>query len=369
MKKLLCMLIALLLISAGASAEEYVTLSELRTQVGDGWHKTYQAHGREVVANAGSPWMPESGVCPIVEVEGIGFEEDDERFDVYRALPDTVVYPNTCALSIDVLGWDNMFYYPLGAYMGKILYEDHSYFNGETPQVLPENSDLDYDAFLARVEDDLYRLTGFHLSDFHIQEVETTTCEYKAKKINGELVNGDPLTKAGFWHLDAQQLFHGIPVVENFVDPTVPGGLINYNYGVPDRFHFQFKCMRETRVIEEDVPLLAYNAFIGKLEELVNAGKLRGVDEISFGYLPYVSENTHVLLPTWRIVGGYHKDPNYSKAVMPYETKDGDTFYPSAYGEYYFNAQTGDMIDMPKNERNDALLPAAYDVLTWDDVK
>lgn len=369
MKKMLCMLIALLLMCSGASAEEYVTLSELRTQVGDGWHETYQAHGREVIANAGSPWMPESDACPIIEVEGVGFEEDDERFDMYRALPDSYIYTFPYSVSVDVLCRDSKYLYGLTAYMGKWRTEEHIYLNGETPKVLPENVDLDYEQFLARLENDLYRLTGFLLRDFHIREVTTASCSYKTKKVNGEATDGDPLTKVGTWYLNAQQLFYGIPVVENFVDPDIPGGLIQYAYSVPDYFYFQFKCMREKRIIEEDVPLLSYNTFIGKLEDLVNAGKLRGVDEISFGYLPYVSGNMHVLLPTWRIVGGYHKNPNYEKKLMPYVDKDGATLYPIGYGEYYFNAQTGDMIDMPKNERNDALLPVAYDVLTWDEVK
>jgi len=368
MKKMLILLAALLLVSTAASAQEYVTLAQLREQAGDGWHGTYQAHGREITIDADLAWMTESDACPIVEVEGIGFEEDDERFDQYLALPDSHIYAFPCSVSVDVLCRDNKELYPLGAYMGKSRQEQHSYLNGETPVVPPENNALSYEEFLARIDSDLNRLTGFTLHDFHIQEVMTTSCAYKTKKVNGEEMNGDPLTKVGEWHLDAQQLFYGIPVVESSVHPDIPGGLFHYSYTVPDNFWFQFKCMREKRVMEEDVPLLAFDAFIGRLEELIDAGQLRGVDEIAFGYLPCVSGNTHVLLPTWRILGGYHKNPNYEKELMPFVDEDGATLYPIGYREYYFNAQTGDMIDMPKKNHDDAL-PNAYRVLTWDDVK
>lgn len=40
------------------TAADYVSLSELSRQVADGWHATYTAHGREVVANADVAWMP-----------------------------------------------------------------------------------------------------------------------------------------------------------------------------------------------------------------------------------------------------------------------------------------------------------------------
>lgn len=368
MKKLLILLAALLLISTAALAEDYVTLAELREQV-DGWHGTYQAHGREIVIDAALAWMTESDACPIIEVEGVGFEEGDERFDMYLALPESYIYAFPYSVSVDVLCRDNKYLYGLTDYMGKWRSEEHIYLNGETPEVLPENVDLSYEEFLARIDSDLSRLTGFHLSDFHIREVTTTSCSYKTKKVNGEATNGDPLTKTGSWYLNAQQLFYGIPVVESSVAPHIPGGLIQYAYSVPDNFYFQFKCMREKRIIKDDVPLLSYDAFIGKLEELIAAGKLRGVDAIAFGYLPYVSGDTHVLLPTWRILGGYHKNPDYEKKVMPYETEDGTTFYPSAYGEYYFNAQTGEMIDMRLDKQNNEILPNAYKVLSWDDVQ
>ena len=174
MKKLLILLAALLLMSTAALAEDYVTLAELREQV-DGWHGTYQAHGCEIVIDAALAWMTESDACPIIEVEGVGFEEGDERFDMYLTLPESYVYPDTCALSIGARCRDNKHLYGLGAYMGKWREQRHTYLHGETPDVLPENVDLNYEEFLSRVDSDLSYLTGFHLSDFHIRRVITTS--------------------------------------------------------------------------------------------------------------------------------------------------------------------------------------------------
>lgn len=56
-KRLLLLLFALILCTGYANAEEYVTLAQLRKQAAEGWNETYEAMGREVVADVEMGWI------------------------------------------------------------------------------------------------------------------------------------------------------------------------------------------------------------------------------------------------------------------------------------------------------------------------
>lgn len=369
-KRWICCAAAFLLtFGAAAQAEEYVTLAELREQVKDGWHETYQAHGREVVADADLQWMTESNTCPIVEVEALGMEEGDSRFDKYRGEKYADIYTRPAVISVDVLN-SKSFYRNQGARYGGKIWEDEEdeiRQNGERPTGTPENVDLSYDEFLDRIDGDLEHLTGLSLANFHINEVKVSHISYKTITKSGMEMRGDPLVTCGGYFFNASQLFQGIPMLNNYLGVTTPGGQISYAYCLPDYYYFSFKAVRELGVVQDDVPLLSFEAFTGKLEELIDAGKLRGVDELAFGYLPFSDGHTWKLCPAWRINGGYTEDPN-AENVMPYVGEEGCIVVPETYNSYYFNAQTGEILPMRQVMREDKYL-AMPDVLTWTDVK
>ena len=171
MKKLICVLAALLLMTGCALAEEYVTLAELREQAAQGWNETYTAMGREVVADAEMGWFPEAEACPLVSVDPLAIDEDDERLDKWRELPHSSIYALNDHISIDVTDHSKNQLVPPVSWYGKWLQDRYSYYDGEIPDRQPEDCDIMYDEFLAIAEADLLDLTGLSLDEIHIDEV------------------------------------------------------------------------------------------------------------------------------------------------------------------------------------------------------
>lgn len=93
-KRLLILLFALTLCTGYVNAEEYVTLAQLREQAAEGWNETYEAMGRNVIANVEMGWFPEADTCPLVSVDPYTIDPDDERVDKWRALPHSIIYDN-----------------------------------------------------------------------------------------------------------------------------------------------------------------------------------------------------------------------------------------------------------------------------------
>ena len=366
MKKLICLLAALMLLMTCAAAEEYVTISELREQAKAGWNETYTAKGREVVANVEMDWFPEDAdTCPLVTVEPLVIEEDDPRLDKWEAsyssiyaLPDRIVIDMTNHKKQRLIG--------LGEWYGKWLYDRYSYYDGEYPDRNAEDCDITFDEFLAKYEEHLIDLAGLTLEDVHLDEIQVTSPSYKGIKKNGEYVRGDKLTAAGSYMVFGKQLVQGIPVLGS--NQGMDKGNLQYSYYQPEYQLLTFWSVTNPTVAQEDLPLLSFDAFKGKLEELIDAGKLRGVDAMRFGYGTCKDGDTWKLVPVWMVTCGYTDDPNYEKHVMPYEDSDGTIVAPTGYGDYYFNAQTGEMMEYYELNRYEESLPMPK-ILTWEDVK
>lgn len=363
---LLAVLLALAL-CAGARAETYVTLAELREHAAQGWHETYQAHGKEVAVDVDVLPMPEVDACPVVQVEPIGAKKDDSRFDPYRKQGwDIYAFGGSMTLQKIV---SKSFYEPRSnAYRGKWWCDREICLNGERPTTTPENVDITYDEFLALLEGHLNALTGLHLSDYRIERVEVSQRNYMTKLVDGVETPGEPLTKTGGYSLNACQVVHGMPVFDHYFDNDEPQGELMFRYCVPDYQYMTICGVKEIAVCEEDVPLLPFDAFIDRLEALIDAGRLQGVDEMEFGYVPYQDGKTYKLVPTWRVLGGYTEDLS-EEHVMPYVEEEGNLVHPEPYGDYFFNAQTGELMEVRLDKHNNWHPPLMPDVITWADAR
>ncbi|MEG1891848.1 MAG: hypothetical protein RR301_10535 [Clostridia bacterium] len=94
-----------------------------------------------------------------------------------------------------------------------------------------------------------------------------------------------------------------------------------------------------------------------------------------FLYLPFYDEGTDgrawVLQPVWRLLGGYASNADSDAKVLPYadpKDADGSISVPAGYGNLYYNAQTGEMLQTVTLTQNDRPLPMLA-ILTWEDVK
>ena len=366
MKKTVCWLLAvcLCLPCALAGAEDYVSLPELRAQAARGWHRTYQANGRKVVADADVAPLPEAKTCPLVQVEGVGDEVDDALFDVYRRMRCCDVYNLPCSINVDVI--DKRTVFPEGNHLrGEIwLDQDEVYLDGEIPPRPPENVDMSYAEFIARIDGDLSRLTGLTLDDFVVEWVTVSGMTYETVQKDGEACRGKRASVMGRYALQAVQHIRGIPILDTFgKNGAVPGGRLLYCYANPQYFYFQFACSKEAGVREEDLPLLSFDSFLEKLEALIDAGNLRGVDGLAFGALACQEDDKWYLFPVWQVTGGYTQNPS-DERVLPYLGEDGNRVVPEAYNQHYFNAQTGEYIDGPSYRRSERAIPLPP-YLTW----
>ena len=113
----------------------------------------------------------------------------------------------------------------------------------------------------------------------------------------------------------------------------------------------QLRLISVTDLIAEDVPFCSLDAVIHTAEQLISAGQLRTVDSLRLGYVVWLDQtNTYKLTPTWVIEGELFADAaaDYRAAITIL------TSAPSEYANVYINAQTGELIDPWKSNKNRA---------------
>ena len=364
MRKIALLLCVLCLIPILALAEDYVSLSELREQVGEGWHKSFTAKGREVAVQADINWFPEVDTCPVLEVAGAATAQPGAEFRKSGKVLKSDIYVN----------WAWMQESPfLDRSEGDSCSPVHyTVYDGEVPTLIPDELDISYDELLAQVDTDIAPYTDVRLADFRIEEVKVEGIRYVLEDTlpDGTPVLGNPRSKTGAYRIGAVQLLHGIPFIESRETHSskMPGGSFSYYYFSQDWRYYHLYCAREISVIQPDVPLLSFEAMKRVWIKQIEAGKLRGIDELEFGYLVCKSGKQFFAIPVWRLKGGYTTDPN-KKNVMPYHNardKDGSLTVPTTYTDYYYNAQTGEMMPVQKNEAHTL---KNLIVLTWEDVQ
>ena len=122
----------------------------------------------------------------------------------------------------------------------------------------------------------------------------------------------------------------------------------------------QLKLISVTDLIAEDVPFCSLDAVIQSAEQLINAGQLRTVDSLRLGYVVWLDQtNVYKLMPTWVIEGEL-----FANAMAGYRTAMTIlTDTPSEYANVYINAQTGELIDPWKSNKNRAY--DAPNLITW----
>ncbi len=349
MKKLICVLAVLLLMTGCALAEEYVTLAELREQAAQGWNETYQTKNGEQIVNAQMGWFPtDAQACPLLTFESISMEEDDPKLDKWRNSPHSDITLHQDRICVKMNNWRAMRLDP--DYTGKVVFENQEFYNVyddglDIPQA--EDCEINYEEFLELFNSHLMDMTGITMDDLHIDRVVVTGINYKTKKVNGEIVRGDRYSANAGYHVRAHQLMHGIPVYGAQVDTDK--GLLQFGYDREDYWDFAFVAVRETGVLEEDLPLLSFDAFTGELGKLIEAGQIRDVLSMRFGYGTCKDGNTWKTVPMW-VVECTHKD-DINEGVP-----------------HYFNAQTGDMLERYAITARENSLRMPKKILTWDDV-
>ncbi len=113
----------------------------------------------------------------------------------------------------------------------------------------------------------------------------------------------------------------------------------------------QLKLISVTDRMAEDVPFCSLDTVIQTAEQLIKAGQLRTVDSLRLGYVVWLDQkNTYQLMPTWVIEGelfaSVTADDRTARTIL--------SSTPTEYANVYINAQTGELIDPWKSNKNRA---------------
>lgn len=353
---------------AALPMENYVTLGDLRMQALNGWHETYAtAQGGEVPIHVDIAWMPQTDVCPIVYIETR--EVDPALVEPYQG-PGNIVKPTAPHHAVDIIMDSPMRTWLMPGMSRSVAadidVDDIKYAALETPEGMPEGMDCTYEQFEAMLNGYFKRFFDKSIADYWLESRQKVGINWLAKKVDGQWIRQKQFSKTGSWHARGWRMFHGIPLNHAWESPY---GYFVFNYYGEQCFSFSAHSLEETALVAEDVPLLSFDAIKGKLREQMDLGYLRIVDEMQFCYLPFPKGGQWELRPFWRILGGYSR--NLGKNVLPYYDErdtDGSLTVPSEYYHYYFDAQTGAMVDTaPIVESYKA--PTGYpEFITWDGV-
>ena len=122
----------------------------------------------------------------------------------------------------------------------------------------------------------------------------------------------------------------------------------------------QLSLVSPTESLADDVPLCGLVDVLKTAEELIRAGQLRRVDSLRLGYVVWLNDkHTYQLMPTWVIEGEL-----FASADADYRTPATIlSVTPPEYVNVYINAQTGELINPWKSNKNHAY--DAPELLTW----
>ena len=240
------------------TAADYVTLPELLTQAQKGWHETYTANGREVVANVDVDWMPDAQTCPIVEIEEQ--DVDPALLEKYQGKGNRVEASakyHSVEIAVDSKrkSWFLKGY--SGMYSGRIDGDERYFADGEIPTDKPEGLDCTYEQLMETLNGHLVLLIGQNVNDYFLNHVQMAGILWTAKEKNGQLVRGKPMTMSGSWHVNGWLKVRGIPMQWAWMGPY---GYMNFNYYGDNCYDFSAHPIREKTLIADDVPLLSFAA-------------------------------------------------------------------------------------------------------------
>ncbi|MBP3636627.1 MAG: hypothetical protein J6K13_03620 [Clostridia bacterium] len=363
MKKLMCVLMAMLMMLSAASAEEWCSIADIREQTPARWTQTYETKWRTITIDAAIE-VPQVEAFPILKVRKMPVVDEsllpadaDVRynapgwFQFYTGKAEYVMKSNTMFKSIN--------HYP-GPELPDVLAEDCSF----TPQ---DALDLAYERI-----NHLYGMDSIH---FRLDEtlVYSRIWQYKGKKSNPTYTKA--ITDEGSYKVELWQLLYGVPyfACNETGDGYEPGSwLSDARVSVAHRGADGYMVLTSLWQVEEvvyaDVPLLSFADAKLAFEKEIMAGRLRTVDTIALGCAPYTDPtdpDVFWLLPVWYVKGGYTTDSK--REFTPFYDVDGSIADDGIERrEIVFEAQQDDLIDYTDSRKNRRRVPT---IVTWETLR
>ena len=295
------MVISLMLIAAAsASAVNRVTINDIRDEVKEGWHQTYEAHGRTIVVNIEID-IPDVSTVPVIRV---GFPPpltpNDDSGETY--------------LRKDGIG--RVVESKPGVYRG-----NGGFYPIIGPDARAENSSLSLEEAW-EFFDELIRFYAdqIGLMDFiRGTEIIRSRSYERAGRTGGltDLNLDAPTSEMGNYGLAFYQVFHGIPYINigHYTSPAFPNHLqmdLPYPYistmlASKSEYTLSFCPAVEVAVLADDIPLVPFADVKKAYENLIKVGHIREVFDVRLSYYMYVDRNYpgefFVLMPVWVLRG------------------------------------------------------------------
>ena len=360
---LLMLALCYLLIWPADSMAEYASVGDIREETKDGWHETYEAHGRTITVDIPVN-VPEVDFFPVLRVNKApavpkqqldGYEPvlNDEGYFVARKLPAYDVSPKHAefawfktltVLSPEEVDWDRR---------------------------LMEENELTARQALGIFQKALTRFFGKEWQEsLHLESVWVRGCQYEYFRETKSF--GEPLTKLGSYEFYFVQKMKGIPVVvDTFgISPSRDGERHPPNIrSEADVFSEDYFTLYVSlvNIVDEpypDVPLLSFQRVKAAYEKLILAGRLREVSSLKLGYMLYVDpveEDIFWAVPVWVLDGIVY---NNAKEEAPPPPEPGMDTRPTK--REVLLAQHGTIVSGYNKSLSRYYVP---DVLAWEDVK
>lgn len=286
-----CFLVLLLAESIAiqqSAANSYVSVQEVRTEVADGWHQTYQtAQGAVTVAVAVK--VPCVSQMPVVRVQGM------ESLDVSD---DPFLLRNEVSCQTFGLRAKESKRVPSGGsfwVMEDGIAENSAIAPDETDSILTAKL-LEYRAQYGEI--DLVRTRQFAYSrPYGMTEDFRPDTRF-------------PKKDCGYYEVWYAQRFYRIPwlLSESYFDAEVEGETVlpqNNTWGQvydADDYIAYYKFVREIGVDQTDIPLLPFDRIKAAFEKVLSVGTIESVQGVELGYMIYADpqkSGEYVLIPTW----------------------------------------------------------------------
>ena len=384
MKRLACLLMAMLMTLSVASAEEWCSIADIRAQMPARWTQTYETKWRTITIDAEIN-IPQVDKVPVVLIEGGAVEPmftatdigwDSFRFDGAYQL----VFHRDCPSYPKKLN---------GVRLGT-SYAKGNWYSGFAPenQYVPLD-DITFGEIVDRFKATIGML-GYDPDAFMIDEPVRLWAQHVGEygKKNDVL--------PGYISIDFMTKVEGILVMSH-VQETVRGDTstalgdsefwqdvhsgVTYHGYLGDLSSIRLRPLKVTQTLAEDIPLLPFDTIIAAIEDEINAGHIRKIYEIEFGYVLYNEPGRfltskpgkerraefhtarYYLRPMW-LVNCLYKDT----ATDRLRSKPSDSDDERNTLDYYqllIDAQTGEVV-----KRSNAQDRCEYKgFISWEDVQ
>lgn len=350
--------------TAQGQEQKYVSITELREAIKEGWHQTYQdAYGRNVRIDA------EIVVPDVQELPVVRYGYSDVTYDIPEGMasetdsvPGGFALQTDCPAYIDILGnqTQELRGTDLQEEFQRRPWDDGRAYAAENPFTFGQAKDW-IGGLLEKITDGK--------AEFSVENLIVKRRFYRVKA--GEMEK--PFAQ-GFYQLDLYQTFHGVPLMQNSLVTAHP----THSKGAPvmggtafiaseEAFLLGLSFFQEEGTVAEDVPVLSFEEVLPLCEKLVTDGYVRDVARVELGYIGFLQkgvEDEYIAYPCWMLTCQYQQDP---KAEVDKYFVD-NPIAANVQGicqRVLINAQTGELFPVGFMDKELHFCP---EVLGWEDV-